>query len=181
MTISGDNFQGGRRRTPHSYYFSRYFHCSGWATWREVWDRHDPEMSEWPSFRDGGWLRRILDSRRAVSYWKDVLQRTYEGSIDSWAYSFLFAHWKEGSLCALPEVNLVKNVGFGPEGTHTSDRDDHRAEIPTAALPPPLDHPPFLVRHVEADRFTERVNFSGSWPRHLYREARRAARRVLTR
>ena len=33
MTISGDNFQFGRRRWNYSYYFSRYPHIWGWATW----------------------------------------------------------------------------------------------------------------------------------------------------
>src|SRR3954453_1153033 len=41
MMISGDNFQGGRRRTPDSYYFSRYVHSWGWATWRRAWQHFD--------------------------------------------------------------------------------------------------------------------------------------------
>ena len=32
--ISGDNFQAGVWRGEGSYYFSRYNHCWGWATWR---------------------------------------------------------------------------------------------------------------------------------------------------
>jgi len=34
MAISGDNFQTSESSDPYSYYFSRYFHCWGWATWR---------------------------------------------------------------------------------------------------------------------------------------------------
>lgn len=36
MSISGQNSQFGRSRTSYSYYFSRYAHCWGWATWRRA-------------------------------------------------------------------------------------------------------------------------------------------------
>lgn len=32
--ISGNNFQKGQWRGDGSYYFSRYNHCWGWASWR---------------------------------------------------------------------------------------------------------------------------------------------------
>ena len=35
--ISGDNFQFGHRRNDDSYYFSKYVHIWGWATWRDRW------------------------------------------------------------------------------------------------------------------------------------------------
>src|SRR5205814_5875587 len=36
FAINGANFIAGMHAppTPHSYYFSRYFHCWGFATWR---------------------------------------------------------------------------------------------------------------------------------------------------
>ena len=39
MHVSGSNFQYGRRRGRASYYFSRYAHCWGWATWGRAWQR----------------------------------------------------------------------------------------------------------------------------------------------
>src|SRR5665648_587346 len=38
--ISGDNFQFGKKRTEYSYYFSRYTHIWGWASWRRAWDNY---------------------------------------------------------------------------------------------------------------------------------------------
>ena len=37
MAIGGDNFQDGNKKTPYSYYFSKYPHVWGWATWRRAW------------------------------------------------------------------------------------------------------------------------------------------------
>jgi hypothetical protein len=34
VAISGDNFQNGHQSGEFSYYFSRYVHIWGWATWR---------------------------------------------------------------------------------------------------------------------------------------------------
>jgi hypothetical protein len=38
--ISGDNFQNGIKRNMDSYYFSRYVHIWGWATWRNRWQNY---------------------------------------------------------------------------------------------------------------------------------------------
>jgi hypothetical protein len=54
--ISGNNFQFGRKRTAYSYYFSRYPHIWGWASWRRAWDNYDVDMKMWPEIRDGGGL-----------------------------------------------------------------------------------------------------------------------------
>src|SRR3989344_7840291 len=43
--IGGTNFQKGRERSPDSYYFSRYTHIWGWASWRRAWQKiYDVEM-----------------------------------------------------------------------------------------------------------------------------------------
>nr|MBA3765731.1 glycosyltransferase family 2 protein [Acidobacteriota bacterium] len=52
MMISGDNFQFGRKRTQYSYYFSRYTHTWGWATWRRAWRYFDREIKLWPALRE---------------------------------------------------------------------------------------------------------------------------------
>jgi hypothetical protein len=63
--ISGDNFQFGRKRGDASYYFSRYNHIWGWASWRRAWQHYDRNMAIWPKFRDDHWLNGfgLLGSR----------------------------------------------------------------------------------------------------------------------
>ena len=67
-TISGSNYQFGRRGTEDSYYFSRYAPTWGWATWRRAWKFYDGEMKLWPKVREEGWLEDILRDTRAVRY-----------------------------------------------------------------------------------------------------------------
>jgi hypothetical protein len=156
MAISGDNFQFGRKRTEHSYYFSRYPHCWGWATWRRAWRYYDGDMDLWPTIREGKWLRDILEDRQAVAYWARIFDRTYNGDIDSWAYAWTFACWTQSGLTALPNVNLVSNIGFGIEATHTQGT-TQQANISVKPIGFPLCHPPFVIRDVRADSLTEEL------------------------
>src|ERR1700693_1667094 len=118
--VSGDNFQFGKNATPYSYYFSRYPHVWGWATWKRAWQNYDVDMAEWPELRDKKWLQGFLESRRASNFWNNNFEKTYSGQVDTWANQWLFACWRKGALSIIPCQNLVSNIGFGIEATHTT-------------------------------------------------------------
>ena len=163
MAISGDNFQFGKSRSPYSYYFSRYNHVWGWASWRRAWKLYDHRMSRWPGLRDQGWLADFLKDPVAAAYWTQIFDETYGERNTSWAYRWTFACWSHGGLTALPTVNLVSNIGFGRQSTHTFFR-GRVAEMPTQSLAFPLRHPPVIERNESADEATEKVLFSRARP-----------------
>jgi hypothetical protein len=81
--ISGDNFQFGRRHNDDSYYFSKYVHVWGWASWRDRWaGSYDVTMAKWPRIRDEGWLRNMVGNRREAAYWQNRFDG-YIGEIDA--------------------------------------------------------------------------------------------------
>jgi hypothetical protein len=154
MAISGDNFQFGRKRTEYSYYFSRYNHIWGWASWRRAWQYYDLKMKLWQEISDGSWLESILGETQAVKYWTKIFQTAYDNKVDSWDYGWTFACWIQNGLTILPNVNLVSNIGFGADATHTSRAIQSVVNNPVREMSFPLQHPPFITRHFEADRFT---------------------------
>jgi len=158
--ISGDNFQFGRKRTKYSYYFSRYTHIWGWASWRRAWDNYDVDMKIWPEIRDGGWLKDLLGARRIVWYWKYIFENVYKGKVDTWDYQWTFACWIQNALTILPNVNLVSNIGFGMEAVHTKVKDKF-AEMDTEPMSFPILHPDYIIRDSKADFFVENKMFSG--------------------
>lgn len=175
MTISGNNFQYGQQRTPYSYYFSRYAHVWGWATWRRSWETYQVDMKLWPEVRTGQWLFDILGSRRvnvnhgqchfdimgsmkAIEYWYKIFDATYGGRIDTWDYQLIFACWLQNGLHILPNVNLVSNIGFGADATHTKTV-RKCANLPVEAVGFPLQHPPFMIRDAAADDYTQAAHF----------------------
>jgi hypothetical protein len=153
--ISGDNFQFGRRRNDDSYYFSKYVHIWGWATWRDRWTgSYDVSMAKWPRIREEGWLADIVGNEREVVFWYKIFERVYRGEIDTWDYQWVFANWVEGRSTVLPATNLITNIGFDANATHTTG-DSELANLPSHALTFPLKHPVGVIRNMQADAFSE--------------------------
>jgi hypothetical protein len=159
MMISGDNFQFGRKRTQYSYYFSRYTHTWGWATWRRAWRYFDREIKLWPALRETPWLLDALGDERAADYWGQLFDRM-EQMPSVWDYQWAFACWSQSGLTILPNTNLISNIGWGEDATHTKLADNPSANIPTSEMLFPLEHPPYVVRDREADQFTFERLFS---------------------
>jgi hypothetical protein len=158
MAISGNNFQFGNQRTNYSYYFSRYNHIWGWATWRRVWQNCDPKMQLWPEIRDGGWLQDILSDPEVIDFWSRIFQGTYVGALP-WSFAWTFSAWINNGLTVLPNQNLVSNIGFGLDATHAKTV-NQLANLPVEPISFPLRHPPFIMRDCQADSFTEDMIFS---------------------
>ena len=119
--ISGNNFQNGHWRGDGSYYFSRYNHCWGWASWRRCWSHYDAELTQWPELRNSHFLKTIFDDAFESQYWSEIWQKLFKrGHPDTWDYQWSFTCFINGGLTALPNRNLVSNVGFGLDGTHTT-------------------------------------------------------------
>lgn len=155
MAISGDNFQPRKSQTTkYSYYFSRYPHCWGWATWKRAWFFYDPTMKLWPEFRDGEWMKNAYNSWSEKRYKRRVFQKVYNNELSSWAYLWEFTCLCQSGLTILPKVNLVSNIGFSQESTHTKASKSPLANLPADSIQLPISHPPFVVRQTKFDNFT---------------------------
>lgn len=163
MHIGGSNYLGDHfreRMSDASYYFSRYNHCWGWATWRRSWINYDANMSRWPELRDRKGLLDILTGDEwAVPFWQRAFEEVAAGRIDSWSLVWTFSCWINSGLTILPTVNLISNIGFDERGTHTRNRQSRFANMATGSIPLPPVEPRFMIRDREADRFTQRNNF----------------------
>ncbi len=169
MAISGDNFQDGNQRTAHSYYFSRYFHCWGWASWRRAWSLYDGDMSSWPAFKSSDLLNDLANNEESfVNYWTNLFDSFKDGKIDTWDYPFLYACWVNSGLTILSNVNLVTNIGFDEVATHTKDKNCVLSSLPVQEIAFPLSHPPFMIRDALADAYTERNVFSITVPEQSF-------------
>lgn len=153
-SISGHNSQLKDSRISDSYYFSRYDCVWGWATWRRAWGNYDLDMKSWETICDGNWLMDVLGNASAVKQWQRIFQITYDGNIDTWDYQWRFACWIQSGLTILPNINLVSNIGFGADATHTIIPSE-LANLPTAEMPFPLQHPEFVIRNAKADKYVD--------------------------
>lgn len=114
--ISGSN--PSRLFREQGYFFTMDSPIWGWATWRDRWqDFRDNSIGNAPSrvqieqvsrSSKGFWARRKLRKFLATS-----------SQLDSWAIEFAgFNRWKN-KLSVVSGENLVSNIGFGKDSTHT--------------------------------------------------------------
>ncbi|MCU0566341.1 MAG: glycosyltransferase family 2 protein [Oculatellaceae cyanobacterium Prado106] len=179
-SISGQNVQMGRSRTADSYYFSRYNHCWGWATWKRAWKHFDPSMTLWPEVKQQNLLHHILQDDSAVRYWTRQFDQLYRGELTTvWDYQWTFACWLQSGLGILPNVNLISNIGSGLDSTHFVEGSDSFTHLPTAAIEFPLRHPPFVVRQTEADAFTHQTLFHQSILERLQKRLQKQLQKQL--
>jgi len=160
MVISGDNFQGGRSVTDDSYYFSRYPHCWGWATWRRAWRKYDATLADWPVFKNSqDFIDLGAGNTLFKSYWSRNFEQVLSGGVDSWAYAWTLNCWANGGLTVIPEKNLVKNIGFGSDATHTTESNERISMMQAEEIGFPLCHPSQVKRHLDADLYSDIHHF----------------------
>jgi hypothetical protein len=162
MTIAGGNYVLGQRRSSDSYYFSRFAQSWGWATWRRAWQLYDVDMKLWNEVNDGGWLKDILQDDSAIKGWRRSFQLVHDmdDRMDAWDYQWIFTCCIQSGLTIVPNVNLISNIGFGQQATHTKNKADKFANQATAPMPFPMQHPKFVACNVKADKFHQAISNS---------------------
>jgi hypothetical protein len=151
--IGGSNFQSRIMGQPESYYFSIFNHVWGWATWRNRWKFHDVELTD---MEDDLFLSKIFKSSD-LNYWKKIFRKVKIEKFDSWAYLWSFKMWEKGGLAVVPNLNMVSNIGYGREATHTSKKNPILA-LKTYEMRDVI-HPEFVSQNIGADKFTSKYVF----------------------
>jgi hypothetical protein len=157
MHVSGDNFVGAPS-TPYSYYFSKYTHAWGWATWRRAWRHFDWAMTRWPEMKAARLVESWCPDPYEQRYWTAIFDQMHGGARDVWDYMWMFACWSQSGLSALPAVNLVRNEGWGADATHTHTRVEYPAPQELVAIA----HPPYVLHDIAQDAITFDRNFGGA-------------------
>jgi hypothetical protein len=149
--IAGANYR--LHRTDYSYYFCHFCPITGWATWRRTWQHYDVNIRTFPEVRDSGLLRDMFNEEYMANYWTRIFESTYRGEQTTWDYQLEFAVWTQGMLSIIPNRNLITNIGFGAEATHITDTNHPTANVPLEGIEFPLQHPPFVMREKNFDKF----------------------------
>lgn len=154
--IGGFNCQRGRRRGNGSYYFSRYFHIWGWASWRRAWRGYDVDMSSYASFLEKGALEKLFARPSLREFWRDNFDAVARRGMDTWDYQWVYHNFWEDRLAIVPNHNMIENIGFGSGATHTSTVSGKVPPVEDIILED-IVHPEHLVPCDEADEFTYRT------------------------
>ena len=117
--ISGNCFLPKKQLMATDYYFSRYVHIWGWATWGRAWKAYDRRRWAWP--KEG--FRKLFPKadKTEEAYWNRIFGRMVSGELSTWDYYWASWFWMQGWVSITPAQNLVRNVGFGSDATNTHD------------------------------------------------------------
>ncbi len=123
--ISGDN--GGPIINQdffnkNSYLFTQVPLTWGWATWKNRWENFDSDLNLWNQpFRK---TRKLLDGYSLFESYLiyKMLNRVSLREEKNWDYMLYSTMIKNKYLSIIPRLNLIKNIGWGDEATHTKKR-----------------------------------------------------------
>lgn len=155
--IGGSNFQNGKQIGEASYFFSNYAYVWGWASWRRAWNSYDFNLRQLEAYKEKQSIKRIDNRAVFKNYWISIYEKTANKEIDTWDYQWTFTIWNNVGVTIVPNVNLISNIGFGEEATHTTSSSP-LAELAIKDIGE-LIHPEDIHVDKKADRYISDVWF----------------------
>lgn len=130
------------------YYFSKYNHIWGWASWRRAWKLYQKEFIDF----EKEFLQLEFDSNQEKNYWYKILKAYSQDKIDTWDYPWTYTMWKHRGLSVYPKNNMIHNIGLNHnDATHTigESKFENMKIYPTKA---PIKHCDAIRRNIALDK-----------------------------
>jgi hypothetical protein len=87
-------------------------------------------------------LANVIDERRQLRFWNTIFDEMYQGAgPDTWDYQWVYTNFIHHALSIVPQLNLVGNIDFGPDATHTTSATDKQGLSADHLLSPCATHP----------------------------------------
>jgi hypothetical protein len=153
MHIGGTNFQNDNSILNDSYYFSRITHVWGWATWKSAWIKYDQLMIDFNATNLKNIFKKNKFNPESFNYFLKAFKNVKENKIDTWDYQWTYTVWKENGIAIIPNENLVSNIGFNTNSTHTIDGGEIYGNLKTNNLEN-IVHPILKEVNIYADNYT---------------------------
>ncbi len=172
MCIAGDRSFTSNPEQKDSYEFSSFGLIWGWATWRRAWQKNDFDKFKVADHESVA--RSINSNPDFVESRVRVFKSVVDGSLDTWDCVWSFCIGAQGALCCVPKKNLITNIGFGENATHTADTSSLRANYPSAAMEFPMKHPDLVFSNpVLDDKILQNIFYIGHHTSFLERIKRK--------
>lgn len=137
--VSGLNLAQHWSQPMHKYIFTSVGGTAGWGTWKRVWKHFDYNMKAWKSGAGVLCLRDKIKNRRYLEYYISLFDKmSVQIGTDFWDYQWLYTRLVMGGYCIIPVANLVENIGFGQDATHTTLPNHPQANIRHGELKLPV-------------------------------------------
>jgi len=142
-----------------SYGFSHYMITGAWASWARAWKGFDLDLLSLDAREFRRHCKKLLYSVVEADWWyykvleiqRDKEKKSY------WDFQMQIHLFKSSGLTIHPKVNLVSNIGFDGEGTHTLTNNSGMGDRPSFGIMP-LTHPESMT----VDTYRDYICFAKS-------------------
>lgn len=147
------------RSHPYDYHFSRRFRCAGWATWKRAWKNFSYECDGINEAEFFEMVKAYYPDSFRRRPWVENFRKVKTGDLKTWAFRYEIAQFSQNGLFIVPERNLMANIGFDGEATHTRCENPIYSTLKTHPLRFPLRHPPYVFADDRQERVLEKLEF----------------------
>ena len=152
MHISGSQLlPKSYENQPDAYLYACIPYIWGWATWRRAWLLYEADMQNWPNFEATRWAELADLGAFLKQKFRKNMNLVHQQKLDTWDFQWTFSLWQHKGISIVPNRNLISNVGFGADATHTATV-SHLANLPTAPINSNLKPLNILPANFEYDR-----------------------------
>lgn len=106
-----------------SFVFSFFAEIWGWATWKRTWQQYDYDISDWKDHKISSYMKLVMGDN-AIKYYSNLFDCVYTHEVDTWDYQLQYLLLQKGGMSVIPSKNMIKNIGFGADATHTKTAPD---------------------------------------------------------
>lgn len=138
-----------------SYFFSDQSMVWGWATWKRAWVDYDSVALQARPIVHGHFDTQL--AKHTSSAHIQIIKKVFAREVDTWDYVWYTTNILTGRKTIIPTKNLVANVGFNGQATHTRFR-TMQADLKTFPQQFPLRHPSsFLTQPSFEQRYLNQI------------------------
>lgn len=149
--VCGSYYHFDKFTHSESVYFTVNPYIWGWATWRRVWKEFDVNMSNFSLQEARLMVQKNYITKSAQQYWLSSFRNTAEGKVDTWDYPFTWHLLSHNCLHVSPTKNLISNIGYGEDATHTREKVGSYFDMPRYDIEFPLTYPESIHRNIALD------------------------------
>ncbi|MEI6304726.1 MAG: nucleotide-diphospho-sugar transferase [Candidatus Taylorbacteria bacterium] len=133
-----------------TYRFSRCVMGWGWASWNRAWRLYDVDMKNIDKLSNNlNTYGALFTKEKYLRYFIRHFKHIESHSVDTWDAQWQYSILLNQGIVISPNFNLVDNIGFGKDATHTTDNNPHRC--PTHEIEGVIKHPSSVIVDREAD------------------------------
>lgn len=176
MMICGTSYQP-KPLDNNSYYFSKYPHVWGWATWKSAWEKYNFYLLNESRAQQATVINKTFHIKREQALWKNNMLMI-ENGLDAWDFQWMYWMWKNDGLCIIPWKNMISNIGFGDFATHTFDQHSIQADMENHGIDI-IYHPKKIENHIKADNYERKTFLIDSFLSHVVFKAKFLIRKLI--